>query len=234
MARKGMPPGAEGAGGDISCDGAGVTVACDIAEMDDGSDGPDVTAASDSAATDTIWDSAEADILPGEVEVTLQEPNMLLLDMAEYALDDGDYYSEDELLRIDNHARRELGIPLRRKEVVQPYLVEAGEPEHALHLRFRISSEIAAAGLKLGLECPEAVRIRLNGTAVLTASDGWHVDRDIETIPLPNFIRGENLLEIAVPIGLRTNLENFYLLGDFGVRINGTVKTLTEPVREIG
>ena len=49
--------------------------------------------------------------------------------MAEYALDDGEYYSEDELLRIDNHARRELGIPLRRKEVVQPYLVEAGEPE---------------------------------------------------------------------------------------------------------
>ncbi len=225
---------AEGAGGDISCDGAGVTVACDIAEMDDGSDGPDVTAASDSAATDTIWDSAEADILPGEVEVTLQEPNMLLLDMAEYALDDGDYYSEDELLRIDNHARRELGIPLRRKEVVQPYLVEAGEPEHALHLRFRISSEIAAAGLKLGLECPESARIRLNGTAVPAASDGWYVDRDIETIPLPDFIRGENLLEIAVPIGLRTNLENFYLLGDFGVRINGTVKTLTEPVRKIG
>ena len=234
MARKGMPPGAEGAGGDISCDGAGVTVACDIAEMDDGSDGPDVTAASDSAATDTIWDSAEADILPGEVEVTLQEPNMLLLDMAEYALDDGEYYSEDELLRIDNHARRELGIPLRRKEVVQPYLVEAGEPEHTLHLRFRIPSEIGAAGLKLGLECPETSEIRVNGIHVPPVGNGWYVDRDIRTVSLPDFAPGENLLEIAVPIGPRTNLENFYLLGDFGVRIGGTVKTLTEPVRKIG
>lgn len=190
--------------------------------------------ACEGADEDFPWDSAEADIFPGEVSVTLQEPNMLLLDMAEYALDDGEYYSEDELLRIDNHARRELGIPLRRKEVVQPYLVEAGEPKHTLHLRFRIPSEIAAAGLKLGLECPESTGIRLNGIPVATASDGWYVDRDIETIPLPPFAKGENLLEIAVPIGPRTNLEDFYLLGDFGVRIGGTVKTLTEPVRKIG
>ena len=180
------------------------------------------------------WDGAEADILPGEVDIALQEPNMLLLDMAEYALDDGEYYSEDELLRIDNHARRELGIPLRRKEVVQPYLVEAGEPEHTLHLRFRIPSEIGAAGLKLGLECPETSEIRVNGIHVPPVGNGWYVDRDIRTVSLPDFAPGENLLEIAVPIGPRTNLENFYLLGDFGVRIGGTVKTLTEPVRKIG
>lgn len=180
------------------------------------------------------WDGAEADILPGEVDIALQEPNMLLLDMAEYALDDGEYYSEDELLRIDNHARRELGIPLRRKEVVQPYLVEAGEPEHTLHLRFRIPSEIGAAGLKLGLECPETSEIRVNGIPVPPVGSGWYVDRDIRTISLPDFVPGENLLEIAVPIGPRTNLENFYLLGDFGVRIGGTVKTLTAPVRKIG
>ena len=180
------------------------------------------------------WDGAEADILPGEVDIALQEPNMLLLDMAEYALDDGEYYSEDELLRIDNHARRELGIPLRRKEVVQPYLVEAGAPEHTLHLRFRIPSEIGAAGLKLGLECPETSEIRVNGIPVPPVGNGWYVDRDIRTVSLPDFAPGENLLEIAVPIGPRTNLENFYLLGDFGVRIGGTVKTLTEPVRKIG
>lgn len=180
------------------------------------------------------WDGAEADILPGEVDIALQEPNMLLLDMAEYALDDGEFYSEDELLRIDNHARRELGIPLRRKEVVQPYLVEAGAPEHTLHLRFRIPSEIGAAGLKLGLECPETSEIRVNGIPVPPVGNGWYVDRDIRTVSLPDFAPGENLLEIAVPIGPRTNLENFYLLGDFGVRIGGTVKVLTEPVRKIG
>ena len=37
-----------------------------------------------------------------------------------------------------------------------------------------------------------------------------------------------------MPVGTRTNLENFYLLGDFGVKINGTRKTIIPPVRRLG
>ncbi|MBQ7050140.1 MAG: hypothetical protein IJN87_05860, partial [Firmicutes bacterium] len=44
---------------------------------------------------------------------------------------------------------------------------------------------------------------------------------------------GENLLEIEVPIGRRTNLECFYLLGDFGVRVYGANKVITAPVRKL-
>lgn len=177
---------------------------------------------------------AEPDLLFGEVPVTLEEPNMLLLDMAEYALNDGEFYAEDELLRIDNHARRELGIPMRRKEVVQPYLAESETPTNFLRLRFHIPSENCVTGLKLGLECPETTKIWLNRAEVSSVSDGWYVDKDIRTVSLPEFMAGENLLEIMVPIGRRTNLECFYLLGDFGVRVNGTKKTLTNPVRKIG
>ena len=135
---------------------------------------------------------------------------------------------------MDNHARRELGIPIRRKEVVQPYLAKQDPPVNTLHLRFRIPSEICASGLKLGLECPETTQIWLNGAEVSSISEGWYVDRAIRTVALPDFITGENLLEIRVPIGHRTNLECFYLLGHFGVRINGTRKTLTSPVTELG
>ena len=78
------------------------------------------------------------------------------------------------------------------------------------------------------------IKITLNGKAVSTASDGWYVDKAIETIPLPELIQGENILEITVPIGRRTTLEAFYLLGDFGVRVNGTAKTVISPVRKLG
>ena len=54
------------------------------------------------------------------------------------------------------------------------------------------------------------------------------------SLPLPALDIGENILEVTVPIGRRTNLENFYLLGDFGVRVNGTLKTITAPVRRLG
>ncbi len=170
----------------------------------------------------------------GLIPVTLEEPNMLLLDMAEYALNGGAFYSEDELLRIDNTARRQLGIPLRRKEVVQPYLVAPETPRDRLTLRFRIPSEMAFQGLKLGLEQPQQAQVTLNGQAVPTIPDGWYVDRCIQTIPLPPFVAGENLLLIEVPIGRRTNLEAFYLLGDFSVTVNGTRKTLSTPVRALG
>ena len=175
----------------------------------------------------------EADILMHRVDVKLEEPNMLLLDMAEYAFNGGEYYSAEELLRIDNVVRGKLGIPLRRKEVCQPYLIAPEVAKDRLQLRFRIESEVAVSGAKLALEEAAMAKIVLNGQPVSSEVDGWYVDRCIETVALPKLIEGENLLEIEVPIGRRTNLECFYLLGDFGVRVSGANKLITAPVRKL-
>ena len=168
------------------------------------------------------------------VPFELTEPNMLLLDMAEYALDGGEWHGVEEILRIDNAARAALGIPLRRKEVLQPYLIAPETPEHCLDLRFTIPSEIDVTGARLALEEPEQARIALNGQAVDTTPVGWFVDRDIKTVDLPPLVRGENMLEIRVPIGKRTNLEAFYLLGNFGVDVRGVVKTIVPAPETLG
>ena len=76
--------------------------------------------------------------------------------------------------------------------------------------------------------------IVLNGEEVPYVDDGWYVDKCIRTLPLPELPVGESVLEITVPIGRRTNLECFYVLGDFGVRLNGTKKTIVDPVRRLG
>ena len=174
------------------------------------------------------------DLRFGLVPVTLEEPNMLLLDMAEYSFNGSEFYAEDELLRIDNTVRRQLDIPVRRKEVVQPYLIAPEEPTDRLTLRFTIPSEIPVTGAQLALEDAASAAIILNGTAVPNTTDGWYVDHAIEKIALPDLHPGINILEITVPIGRRTHLEAFYLLGDFGVRVNGTVRTITPPVRMLG
>ena len=168
------------------------------------------------------------------VDVTLDEPNMLLLDMAEFALNDGPWQPLEELLRIDNLARAQLGIPLRCKEVVQPYKVVPEPITNHLRLRFTIPSEITATGLHLALEDAAETEITWNGQAVTSQPDGWYVDRSIETVPLPPLAEGENVLEVRVPIGRRTNLECMYLLGDFGVRVNGVEKTVIAPIRRLG
>lgn len=174
------------------------------------------------------------DLLFGTVDVTLEEPNMLLLDMAEYSMNGGEFYSEDELLRIDNSARTLLDIPLRRKEVVQPYLISEEEAADRLTLRFRINSDVEINGAKLALEDAAQSIITLNDHPVDSTSDGWYVDRSIRTVPLPKLNKGENILHVTVPIGRRTHLEYMYLLGDFGVSVCGTVKKLTAPVRQLG
>ena len=188
----------------------------------------------ETAAAAEKAESVQPDVIFGTVPVVLEEPNMLLLDMAEFAFNGGEFSSEDELLRIDNHVRRQLDIPVRRKEVVQPYLVEREDAKDSLTLRFRIPSEVSVEGAKLALEEPKQAKIVLNGEKVENADDGWYVDLAIRTVPLPKLIAGENVLEITVPIGRRTNLEYFYLLGDFGVRVEGTRKTVTAPVRRLG
>lgn len=176
----------------------------------------------------------QPDVLFGQVKVELEEPNMLLLDMAEYAFNGGEFHSEDELLRIDNTVRRQLGIPVRRKEVVQPYLLKEETYADRLTLRFTISCLAAVEGVKLALEDHETAQITLNGEAVPSIADGWYVDKAIRTVPLPGLKKGDNVLEVTVPIGRRTNLEAFYLLGDFGVHVNGTKKTVTAPVEYLG
>ncbi len=176
----------------------------------------------------------QPDILFGETAVEAEEPNMLLLDMAEYAFNGGDFHSEDELLRIDNTVRRQLGIPVRRKEVVQPYLLKPESPKDFLTLRFTLESEVNVSGVKLALEEPGQAKIVLSGAEIPNEDDGWYVDRAIRTVTLGDIRAGMNELEITVPIGRRTNLEAFYLLGDFGVRISGTKKTITAPVRKLG
>ncbi|MBQ2433335.1 MAG: hypothetical protein II266_02810 [Clostridia bacterium] len=168
------------------------------------------------------------------VRIELEEENMLLLDMAEYSVNDGAFHSEEEILRIDNLARKRLGIPLRRKEVCQPYLIAPEEAKDTITLRFTFESETAITGAHLALEDVESARITLNDASIDARPVGWYVDKAIKKIALPDIRQGKNTLLVAYPIGKRTNLECMYLLGDFGVKVNGTRKTLTAPVRTLG
>ncbi|MDE6168166.1 MAG: hypothetical protein K2G28_06885, partial [Acetatifactor sp.] len=168
-----------------------------------------------------------------KVNVFLEEPNACVLDLAEYALDDEAYSPMEEILRLDNICRRRAGIPERGRDVLQPYLVEKKPALHRVRLRFIVYSEIYLQGIRLAMEDVRLADIRLNGAAVKKQVDGWYVDRCIETVLLPAFEAGKNVLEISAPLGEQENLEWCYLTGDFGVKVEGTKKTLTAPVRNL-
>ncbi|MDR3139141.1 MAG: hypothetical protein LBT95_05650, partial [Treponema sp.] len=166
------------------------------------------------------------------VPVTLHEPNVLLLDIAEYALNESPYGPAEEILRLDNKLRAELGWPLRGNRMAQPWVEYDRSTPHALRLRYAFESEISIAGTELALENAAFTQVSLNGETA-APPDGWYADRCIGKVKLPPVKAGKNILELRMPYGRKTDLEALYLLGDFGVQVRGTRCTLTEPVRTL-
>lgn len=160
-------------------------------------------------------------VSPRWVHYVLDEPNALLLDKAEYALDEGEYRPEEEILRADNALRRELGWPLRMDAVAQPWTVKEEKTDHTVRLRFAVHSEIAVPDAKLALEDAELAKIWLNGKLVESGPEGWYTDKSIGTVALGTLEPGDTVIEAEWPFGRRTNLEWCYLLGSFGVRPAG-------------
>ena len=172
--------------------------------------------------------------LPLECPVTLGEPNVLVLDWAAFAVDGGALEPEEEILRIDALLRRRFGWEQRDGMLCQPYAVQAEKRvEHEVTFRFRITSGAEVKSAKLALERAADCAIRLNGAQVAPISDGWYVDEDIQTVPLPALTAGENVLEVTVPIGRRVGAEACYLLGDFSVSARGAKTALGLPVRSL-
>ena len=165
--------------------------------------------------------------------VTPAEPNVLLLDRAAWRLDEGAWQPEEDILRLDNSIRSILGYPHRQDAYTQPWRIRESPEKNQVSLRVEIWSEMDTGELKLAMERPEKAVIRWNGTFCDAKTDGWYVDSFIHTVPVPGLVKGKNELLLSIPFGRKTNLENMYLLGDFGVRLQGTRAVVTEKEKKL-
>ena len=160
--------------------------------------------------------------LPSAVRYSLSEPNALLLDRAEYALDAGEWQPAEEILRLDNACRQQLGWMQRFESFPQPWVIPEETPTHSVALRLTVTSDMDCDDVQLAIEDAETVTLRWNGEAVPSVVTGWYVDKSIQTVRLPGLHKGENTLEVEIPFGERTNIEWMYLLGEFGVVVEGS------------
>ena len=160
--------------------------------------------------------------LPEPIGYQMSEPNVLLLDRFEYALDEEEYQPACEMLQLDNRLRKGLGLPLRCEALAQPYIrKETAVREHKLHLHTYIFSTAELSDCHLALEEAEHCTCTLNGEPVLMEPDGYYVDPAIKTLKLPKLQKGQNELCITMDYGDPANLEWMYVLGNFGVCLQG-------------
>lgn len=175
-------------------------------------------------------------VVAGPLEYRLGEPNVCVLDLAQYRLNDGTWEPEREILKVDQAVRGAVGLPLRGGEMVQPWfrkkLGTSSEVKGTVALRFQFQvEEVPQQPVLLGIEQPEKFQISLNETPLPSGSaEGWWVDPAIRTIPVPASAlhHGTNTVELTTQFRDDVDLEALYLLGTFGVRLQGTEKTLTK------
>lgn len=161
-------------------------------------------------------------LLPEPDSLSLSEPNVLLLDTAEYAFDGGKWQNAEELLRVDNIFRGLLGYPLRMKDQAQPWVVPYKDvPNHFLSLRFAVDSSVELSNTQLALENAQSTRIIVNGAEINNAATGFYTDESIKTVALPTLPVCRSEIILHLPFSPSTNVEWCYLLGNFSVEVRG-------------
>ncbi len=165
-----------------------------------------------------------------KVNYSLTEPNVAVLDMAKYSWDKSRWSDLDSVARIDMQIRSVLRYPAADGVDVQPWVIKGEKPDKFPYLKFEFNSE-TQANCRLAFE--EAVEVEFNGVNVDVVKNGWFTDKEIYTMDLPNIKRGKNVLIVRAPISKRISLENMFLLGDFGVRVEGSQFTIVKRSNKI-
>ena len=161
------------------------------------------------------------------------EPNVLLFDIAEWKWDDEtEYQPKEEMRRLDTKLRRAAGIC--RKSGKQPWCLEPEVPTHKSTLRFTFDSEIELEGAEFACEDMDIAEIYLDGKPVDKQITGYFTDESIGKTLLPKIGIGTHTIELTLPLAPRTYTENCFLLGDFGVRLEGIESTLVAAPEKIG
>lgn len=157
------------------------------------------------------------------------EPNAMLLDYARYQFNDGEIQPKNEILKIDNEIRSLLKLPPRQDAYKQPWRIPDEEnSKDFVTLFYEFESELAIQDALLAMERPENAEITFNGERVSVKKRGYYVDRFITTLLLSGIKKGINHLTLKIPFWRKTNLENLYLLGEFGVVVRGSKAILTK------
>ena len=176
----------------------------------------------------------------GEFEYELDEDNVCVLDYAAYQVDSGEWQSPDEVLRVDSKIRDMFSLEHRGGEMLQPWFAKSIEnPKYAsLNLEYKFYIEkIPSSPIYLAAERPEKMSYYVNGHALEYNEDnGFWIDRCFKKMEIPNSALkiGENVISVSCDFLRTTNIESVYIVGKFGVSVDGKCKTITTLPSKIG
>lgn len=178
-------------------------------------------------------DYVEEGYLTGPVDYVLAEPNVCVLDMAAWRIDEGDWQPEEESIRIGVLAKKRLDLPVAASLGAQPWATPKVPEQNSITLSYSFFAEVEIENAQLALEDLDCTEVWMNGNRLTAEKQGYYVDFSIAKIPLGKIEKGQNTLVLKKPFGVMTNTENIYILGNFGVEVTGTAVRLKKPAEKL-
>ncbi|MBQ6021406.1 MAG: hypothetical protein IJL25_00605 [Clostridia bacterium] len=170
--------------------------------------------------------------LTGEFPYRCSEPNVCVLDRCRRRLQNGEWSEEQEVLRVDRAVRADVGLAFRGGDMLQPWYAKRYDREEygTLQLAYEFFIEtLPASPVYLAGERPERNHYRVNGIPlpVPGVNDFW-IDECFKKmeIPVSALKTGRNVVTAELTFKRTSNIEALYLVGDFGVRLEGVRRTL--------
>ena len=152
------------------------------------------------------------------------DPNVLVLDMCKYALNNEQYSEENEIWIHQEQFRSELEMPsIKHNRGVQRYkwIYEPHKNNKTkLKLKYKFMCIEEPKNTYLVVERIDGFSsIILNGKIIDIKKVGWHIDRSFDKIKIDDIEIGENELILECDYTNDMELENIYIIGDFAVNI---------------
>lgn len=168
----------------------------------------------------------------GTFAYTLSEPNVCTLNFVRYRVDGGGWSDSTDILEADTAIRRAFGLEERSGEALQPWFAARQEQlvVGTVELEYEFRIDVMPETLRLVVESPEDFDIAINGKQALRRTEDFWVDIaftvfDVDTDALRP---GMNVIRLTTRFCERVNLEALYLLGNFGVSLQGRQASLTQ------
>lgn len=165
-----------------------------------------------------------------KVSYSREEQNVLLLDIAQFSVNGGEFNPYDEIVRIDDILRKKFNYPKSDGQDIQPWAMQEGE-KHFVDLKFNILSECCVKDAFLAAE--EIISASLNDKEISLEDSGWYFDKSIRKYPISEIPKGESCLCVRVPFSKSISLENMFILGEFDVRLEGSIATIIPKSEKI-
>ncbi len=180
-------------------------------------------------------ENATVDRLAGIMPISLDEPNVLLLDRPKWRFSgDSDWQPEEEILRLDDLVRKRLGERTRGGHIVQPWVYgKSTEVLCSLELAFTVETLVDIEAPLFAIEEPKQAEFFLDGKKFEFHDNGFWTDRSLRTSSMPKLTAGTHEILVKIAYTRSGNVERCFLLGDFGVELRGDTARIVAPVREL-